>query len=371
MSLQSLFSLIFAFLLSIVAFNFVWADSPHSLSRNSTVKDLKEQSTEEQSEEQEPEAPLTFEDKMEALVETDLIDAYYGEEGSKISNDAIEKSNQEFFAEMRKFIPESYVASGIDNYKTRKMYSQITYEAANSLLQNVKHAPHVSDYYLDFYNAQAVKKEGEGTDIGFCFGRAFFIRSVLLKMNMQPNAIRKVFIVGPLGVWDYHMATAVYTDRGWMVLDPHYIGGGPATIEDWFNTYNLLTIFKARKSQLFVTDGLKFQARMGAPTFEYLAQLEDYDAEAEDYYRGYFQGTADLLDRPSHSARTLQRLGVTPLTGDISKPGQLDHKLLKKDLKRYEIINGRPNYYDELNEFPLLQKYIDEKSQYRRDRYSP
>lgn len=320
---------------------------------------------------EEAETTLTFEEKMESLVDTDLIDVYYGSEGQKISNQAIEDANAELFQEMKKFVPESYVSAGFDNYKSRKMYSQISYEAARALLKGVKEAPHVADYYLDFYNAQAVKINGPKANIGFCFGRAFFIRSVLLKMNVQPNAIRKVFIVGPLRTWDYHMATAVYTDRGWMVLDPHYVGGGPATLEDWFNTYNLLAIFQSRKSQFFVTDGLKFSAQSGAPTYEYLAQLPDYDAETEDYYRGYFQGTADLLDRPSHAARTLLRLGVTPLVGDISKAGQLDQDLLRTDTKRYQIINGRPNYYDELSEFPLLQKYIDEKQQFQNDRYTP
>lgn len=129
--------------------------------------------------------------------------------------------------------------------------------------------------------------------IGFCFGRAAFVQSLMLAAGARQSDLAKIFAIGPLKVgptvWTYHMATMVRDDGGnWWVVDNLFDHLMP--VEEWMG---MAALFDVKPSlpqvRFYVTDPRKFQPAYGA------YRLEDFNIPA---LRGFF---LDLfLDVPSH-----------------------------------------------------------------------
>lgn len=73
--------------------------------------------------------------------------------------------------------------------------------------------------------------------IGFCFGRSMAAHLIARRMGLRADAIRKMFVVGPLGSggkieWRFHVTTIVRGENGdWYAIDP--IMGSPLTEPAW------------------------------------------------------------------------------------------------------------------------------------------
>ena len=109
---------------------------------------------------------------------------------------------------------------------------------------------------------------------------------MLLKMGVQKNSIRKIWAIGPMNTgdinWRYHVATMVYTKKGWLVLDTNH--GGPVTPQEWIATYSKMST--DGKLRFYASDASKFAFMIGK--YSRLQLGMDINQE-RDFYRGYFK----------------------------------------------------------------------------------
>jgi hypothetical protein len=176
--------------------------------------------------------------------------------------------------------------------------SSITVEQAAQLIK-VTRNHEVAGYPGD----RAYERPSPNT-IGYCFGRATYTHLMLLKMGVQKESIRKVWVVGSMlegkVIWEYHVATAVYTkEKGWVVLDTEF--SYAITIEDWVNHS------KAQNTnenfRFYVTPAEKFNFTLGKYT---RIQMGLNLPAEQDWYKNYF---VELLK--SIREANLTELGLT------------------------------------------------------------
>lgn len=104
-----------------------------------------------------------------------------------------------------------------------------------------------------------VKQYDPQDTTGFCFGRAFTGHIEALKLGIDKNSIRKVFVVGKLeGHWDYHVALMVRGEKNdWYVIDP--IFSKPMSVRNWYD--KLHATDTTGKMRLYVTEAERFGPR--------------------------------------------------------------------------------------------------------------
>lgn len=107
---------------------------------------------------------------------------------------------------------------------------------------------------------RALKYDPKGI-IGFCFGRAFVGHIEALRLGVDKESVRKVFVVGEMKAilgnttWRYHVALAVKAaDGGWWVVDPFI--GKPIKLEPWFDKMKSHDI--GGNLQLYMTEASRF-----------------------------------------------------------------------------------------------------------------
>jgi hypothetical protein len=157
-----------------------------------------------------------------------------------------------------------------------------TFAQAKKVLESLQRHPSV--------NLQAQKLyRREDREIGYCFGRATYFHLVLLKMGVPKQAIKKVWLVGPLRadnnkdlIWSFHVATAVFTnDFGWVTLDTSEYK--PQPVRHWLTTWGDRSLDK--KPRLYVTDASKLNVQLG----KYSRTQMGLDmSKDEDWFQGYF-----------------------------------------------------------------------------------
>lgn len=133
--------------------------------------------------------------------------------------------------------------------------------------------------------------------IGFCFGRATIAHMEAIARHVHPDSVRKIWIAGDMGVWGHHVATMVYTDKGWMVLDTNI--GTAVTTEAWIARYMPMKKAGTNEIMVFTTQAGRFgpydtQSYNAVNLFN--THTEDFD-KARDFYRGYFHDYFDDLDK--------------------------------------------------------------------------
>ena len=132
--------------------------------------------------------------------------------------------------------------------------------------------------------------------IGFCFGRATIAHMEAVVRNVNPEAIRKIWIAGDMGVWGHHVATMVKTDKGWLVLDTNV--GHAITTDEWIAKYMPMKVKDANDIMVFTTQAGRFSP-YDTQTYNavnlFNTHSTDFD-KASDYYRGYFHDYFDDLD---------------------------------------------------------------------------
>lgn len=97
-----------------------------------------------------------------------------------------------------------------------------------NVFRKVKNHPVAATSKVDVYS-----KTSPG--MGYCFGRAMTSHLTAIAQGLDKNSIRKVWVVGNLGKWTYHVSTIVKDTKGqWYAIDP--ILSHPMKVEDWYKT---------------------------------------------------------------------------------------------------------------------------------------
>lgn len=157
--------------------------------------------------------------------------------------------------------------------------------------------------YYDKYNR-------EGTDIGYCFGRATYIHLKLLSMGLQKDSIQKIWAVGPMNSgnvnWRYHVATMAYTKtKGWLVVDDYV--GQIVTVKEW--TAYMETKSINGKLRFYNTDASKFGLSDGV----YSRYELGLDLGNLDYYKSYFKDMMIEMKKEIKSSKNKSYVEESPL----------------------------------------------------------
>ena len=135
----------------------------------------------------------------------------------------------------------------------------------------------------------------EGT-IGFCFGRATIAHMEAIVRNVHPDAIKKIWIAGDMGVWGHHVATMVYTKDGWIVMDTNL--GKMIPVDEWVTYYRPFKKEKAKEIMVFTTQAGRFGPYDNRPYNAvdlFNTNSEDFD-KAKDFFKGYYHDYFQSLD---------------------------------------------------------------------------
>lgn len=123
-----------------------------------------------------------------------------------------------------------------------------------------------------------VEHFSEGTELGFCFGRALMAHFLLLKEQVPQRHIFKLFALGDFPMhghlWRYHVAVAVAdAEDGAIVIDPLYEKVLP--IREWMQKISSLEIKQPiSHARFYLTDPRKFMPASSIYEISWLTQPE-------------------------------------------------------------------------------------------------
>lgn len=82
---------------------------------------------------------------------------------------------------------------------------------------------------------------------GFCFGRASMVHFEALSKSIPSDLIKKVWMIGKVKSWRYHVATILRSGSDWYVLDTD---SGLMKIDNWVAKYNKQNLIEGRNRPL-------------------------------------------------------------------------------------------------------------------------
>lgn len=132
--------------------------------------------------------------------------------------------------------------------------------------------------------------------IGFCFGRATITHMEAIVREIHPDLVKKIWIAGDMGVWGHHVATMLYTEKGWMVLDTNI--SRAVSVDHWIEYYMPQRKSGAKEIMVFITQAGRFGPYDNRPYNAvdlFNTQSEDFN-KAKDYFNGYFHDYFNSLD---------------------------------------------------------------------------
>ena len=133
--------------------------------------------------------------------------------------------------------------------------------------------------------------------IGFCFGRAMTVHlEAIFNYGLTNQQVRKLWAVGNLGNYRYHVTSLVYSEAGWMAIDPNL--GKAVSLRDWY---------KNEKAKDETGDLLVFATspkRFGPSIPKY-----NPNALSDPYYNNYFR---DLLNYYRQTVTFIANAPFTP-----------------------------------------------------------
>lgn len=154
---------------------------------------------------------------------------------------------------------------------------EIGHKEANNLVRLITEHP--------TNGARHEKKFDPDECYGFCFGRAVLVHSEALRRGVDPEAMKKIWAVGPLerGKWHFHVATLLKarSPGTWWAADPIYKNA--INVQTWMG--RMKNGADDDRLMFFVTDPRRFSVY--DPRFYSALDLLG-DGES-DYYRGYFK----------------------------------------------------------------------------------
>lgn len=116
-----------------------------------------------------------------------------------------------------------------------KRKSELSSEETNILYRRISENPDI--------NTCNVTKGSTEDKLGFCFGRSSATYIEALSMGSSKNSVLKIWVDRGSSAtafkdhninWEYHVATTVNTQNGWMVID-HILFDSPVTVRAWYN----------------------------------------------------------------------------------------------------------------------------------------
>lgn len=147
----------------------------------------------------------------------------------------------------------------------------------------------VQDIYHLMLNRNAVLKEGQYEELmqhncletGFCFGRATFAHMEALMQNISEQFIKKIWVVGEMKEWTFHVATMILAEGRWMVLDNKV---GLMSVQRWMKEMRKKLI--GGKQMFFVSQ----PSRFGVNSPHQYNAIDLFGVnEQNDFYQGYFR----------------------------------------------------------------------------------
>ena len=154
-------------------------------------------------------------------------------------------------------------------------------------------------------------------EYGFCYGRALIAHYNSMVRNIHPSAIKKVWVVGDMKKWSFHVATMLKVKEGWRVIDTYT---GLLTLERWVKRLRRDKKKKAKELMFFVTSPTRFgyfnNTRYNSIDL-FNVSSENYDKyndkettkestrelKEEDYYNGFFIDFFQEFDRRSEKIK--------------------------------------------------------------------
>lgn len=210
------------------------------------------------------------------------LESFYGGESlieiqRRTSNEEILSNNEN----MKKLFSAPLVVTKIEG-----KYSEVTSVDANTIYKSMAESEVNKNHYC---------YDKEGT-IGFCFGRATIAHMEAIVRNVHPDAIKKIWIAGDMGIWGHHVATMVYTKEGWVVLDTNL--GKIIDANKWVAHYMPMKQKDAKEIMVFTTQAGRFGPYDNRPYNAidlFNTNSSDFD-KAKDYFNGYFHDYFQSLD---------------------------------------------------------------------------
>ena len=217
-----------------------------------------------------------------------------------------------------------------DNYGSDNFYYIYHNVSDEFILQNNQNINRILDYELDqdlqgpntrllsrgqarrIYRAterEYVVRRQERYDrdevLGLCFGRAIIAHIHALVRGVDETAIKKIWVLGDMEQWQFHVATILKTNRGWYVIDTYT---GFLSLDRWIRRMERDKKRNARPLMYFVSDSERFSFQSN---YIYSAvdlfnvdhtQLDLYEEnedqlKAGDLYNGFFIDFFKSLDR--------------------------------------------------------------------------
>lgn len=145
--------------------------------------------------------------------------------------------------------------------------------------------------YHEMKTTPAVSNSDQYGDLGFCFFRALVVHAEALRRGVDPQSIRKIWAVGDMGEWAFHVSTIIKADDGgWYAIDDDFLG--IKKVNDWMS--KLTSDGKGLKDVMFFVtqaDRSAAYSRKTYNSFDFFNVPEDaLDSfvRENDYYKGIY-----------------------------------------------------------------------------------
>lgn len=152
----------------------------------------------------------------------------------------------------------------------------ITKAQANRLLKVVENHPVIGSDHEERYDPEGC--------IGFCFGRATVAHKEALRRRVHPEAVRKIWVVGPTdaGQWDFHVATIIKgPGTKWWAIDSNY--DNAKEVKEWIKLQEEAS--DDGRLMIFVTDARRFTPFMA----RHYSLIDLVGDGQSDFYNSYFR----------------------------------------------------------------------------------
>ena len=150
--------------------------------------------------------------------------------------------------------------------------------------------------------------------LGLCFGRATIADIHARVRGVSPTAIKKIWVLGDMKKWQFHVATMLKEKDQWTVIDTYT---GKLSLERWMKRMQRDRKRDARELMFFVTSAARFgfmsnHIYSSSELFNYSYEeldnyVEDYRfSRDEDFYKGFFVDFFISLDRKIDRIRSFE-----------------------------------------------------------------
>lgn len=193
----------------------------------------------------------------------------------------------------------------LENFKPFDPYDRrfdaLTLDLSNRVLRSISVHPVVGMSAAHRYNRP-------GVEIGYCFGRGCYVDLMAMRLGLDRDSIKKIWAVGPMGIWAFHIGDAYLTsDAGWVAVD-NVPGYRALSIRNWFAEFKKQN--RNGDLRLYITDADKFTAAMAGPYNKF--QMGLTLPGKQDYYQDYFDHLIEWFEKAT-DAEIANLLGLSEL----------------------------------------------------------